>query len=126
MKLKYVLVPVTVLSLAFSSTVLAKKYEDKGNPHHNDSDVRWENSNRPSDRFSQRGRDRAEERHYLKESKKHKEKNTRLEKKNIMMMTDMRDITMMTDMKGVRPPMKDNVTKKGIGTILSTSLLIVM
>ncbi len=80
MKLKYVLVPVTVLSLAFSSTVLAKKYEDKGNPHHNDSDVRWENSNRQSDRFSQRGRDRAEERHYLKESKKHKDKKHKYKK----------------------------------------------
>ena len=80
MKLKYILVPATVLSLTISGTVLAKKYEGKGNPHHNDSDVRWENSNRPSDTFNQRGRDRADKRHYLKESTKYKDKKHKYKK----------------------------------------------
>ena len=68
MKLKYLLIPVTVLFIALSGTATAK------NPHSDGPDARWENSNKQSDEHSLSGQDRAEERHRLKESKKHKEK----------------------------------------------------
>ena len=74
MKLKYLLVPATALFLALSGAALAKKPEGKGNPHQGGPDARWENSNRQSDEFSLRGRERAEERHRMKEHKKGKEK----------------------------------------------------
>lgn len=72
MKLKYLLIPATVLSITLSGTAVAKKPEGKGNPHSGGPDARWENSNKQSDEHSLRGQDRAEERHRLKESKKHK------------------------------------------------------
>jgi len=74
MLLKYLLISATALSITLSGVALAKKPEDKGNPHSNGSDARWENSNNQSDEYSSRGRERAEERHRLKESKKHREK----------------------------------------------------
>ena len=74
MKLKYVLIHATMLSIALSGTALAKKPEGKGKPHIDGPDARWENSNRQSDDHSLRGQDRAEERHHLKESKKYKQK----------------------------------------------------
>ena len=74
MKLKYLLVPATALSLALSGSALAKKPEGKGNPHQGGPDARWENSNRQSDESSLRGRERAEERHRMQEHKKGKGK----------------------------------------------------
>ncbi len=80
MKLKCILVPATVLSLAISGTVSAKDYDDKDNSYHNDSDARWENSYRQSDRFSRQGRDSSEQRHYYKESKRYKDKKHKYKK----------------------------------------------
>jgi len=74
MNVKTLLIPATILSIALSGPVLAKKPEGHGNPHHDGPDARWENSNRQSDESSLRGRDRADERHYLKKQKKHKDK----------------------------------------------------
>jgi hypothetical protein len=74
MKLKYLLIPATVLSIALSGTAIAKKPDGKGNPYSDGPDARWENSNKQSDEHNLRGQDRAEERHRLKESKKHKKK----------------------------------------------------
>ncbi|MBW6453434.1 MAG: hypothetical protein K0A92_06595 [Methyloprofundus sp.] len=69
MKIKYLLMPITALSLAFSGSVFADKPESKGS----DSDAYWKNSNRQSDEYSKKGKERAEERHQLKK-KKHQEK----------------------------------------------------
>jgi len=69
MKIKYLLIPVTALSFAFSALVFADKPEGKGTV----SDARWKNSNRQSGEYSKKGKERAEERHELKE-KKHKDK----------------------------------------------------
>ncbi|MDF1581741.1 MAG: hypothetical protein RQ733_12695 [Methyloprofundus sp.] len=68
MKIKYLLIPITMLSFAFSGSVFADKPESKG-----DSDAHWKNSNRQSDEYSKKGKERAEERHELKK-KKHQEK----------------------------------------------------
>ncbi len=80
MKLKYLLIPATVLSIALSGTAIAKKPDGKGNPHSDGPDARWENSNKQSDEHSLRGQDRAEERHRLKESKKHNKKKYKYKK----------------------------------------------
>ncbi|NOR71744.1 MAG: hypothetical protein GQ532_18995 [Methylomarinum sp.] len=81
MDFRKLLIPATALSLALSGTALAQKPEGKGNPHSRGSDAYRENSNRQSDEFSSKGKDRAEERHYLKESKKHKKKEHKFKKK---------------------------------------------
>ena len=81
MNFRKLLIPATALSLALSGTALAQKPEGKGNPHSRGSDAYRENSNRQSDEFSSKGKDRAEERHYLKESKKHKKKEHKFKKK---------------------------------------------
>jgi len=69
MNLKIILTSATIVSITLSGAVLAKK------PHYDDGPAaRMENSNRQSDESSLRGKERAEERHYLKKSKKHKDK----------------------------------------------------
>ena len=42
MKLKYLVIPATTFCLLFSGPIFAKKPEGKGNPHHGESDARWE------------------------------------------------------------------------------------
>ncbi len=76
---KLFFVPLAILALAVSTPLLAKgKPQDKG------PDARWINSNKQSDDFSTRGRERAEERHELKKqkeySKKYKEKKQKYHK----------------------------------------------
>lgn len=66
---KFLLISLAALSLSFSASLLAK-----GNPHDKDYDARWRNSNKQSNEYSTRGRERAEERHELKKQKEHKEK----------------------------------------------------
>lgn len=80
MNFKKFLIPATALSLALSGTAFAEKPEGKGNPHSRGSDSYRENSNRQLDEFSRRGKDRAEERHHLKELKKHKKKEHKFKK----------------------------------------------
>ncbi|WP_152555668.1 hypothetical protein [Methylomarinum vadi] len=66
---KFLLIPLAALSLSFSAPLLAK-----GNPHDKGSDARWRNSNKQSNEYSTRGRERAEERHELKKHKEYEEK----------------------------------------------------
>jgi len=61
-------------SLALSGAVSAKKPEGKGNSHYRASKAYKGNSNKQSDEYSLRGRERAEERHHSKKYKKNKDK----------------------------------------------------
>ena len=74
MTIKRLVIPLTALALAISAPAMAKKPEGKGNPHGNVPDARHINSNKQSDEFSTRGRERAAERDELKKDKEHKKK----------------------------------------------------
>ncbi len=74
MKIIKTILALFILSLSLTANTWAKKPEGKGNPHNNGPEARWRNSNKQSDESSLRGKARAEERHYLKQQKKHKDK----------------------------------------------------
>lgn len=71
---KYILFPVTVLALSLSGTAIAKQPTNHGNQRNErpGSDARLLNSNKQSDTGdSLRGRDRANERQDIKQSRDH-------------------------------------------------------
>jgi len=72
MNFKYPLFSSLLLSLILSGSAFAKKPEGKGKHHQGPGKEYRHNSNKQSDEFSLRGKDRAEERHQYKKSKKHK------------------------------------------------------
>jgi len=72
MNFKYPLFSSLVLSIVLSGSAFAKKPEGKGKHHQRSEKEYRHNSNKQSDEFSSKGRDRAEERHQYKKSKKYK------------------------------------------------------